>query len=918
MASRSSLDDRKLRPIQTAVFRPSTAPHSGTPTTGSHPQTGSTIQTDSTPEQDSAVPEAPPGHQRFVLTDPVAFRYLEADPSTTALARRQELQGYESHVIEQWTTSRSHPTFTITTYTGDPNHIIFVSVLSVPTDETIWSPRLRVYFKALNQYHAKRRETPLGTLMVTNLSGFPSSLAVIPVPDGDLRKHRFDFYVNENLKRLGCSGRVGLTLTPPVGATVAKFHQLYRTSDKNDVYRSVIELVKLCQSALMLFDKLEIDYADGLLCDVTERAINDWWMDTGSSYYNLEPHDGILGPTTVAGLLGLLMGTRNRLHAVSAPVTKDAFDVESMKRGISAFQKQQRITRTRRLDRQTLDRLHRATQKAANHDGWTMPKAVKSTVAELSGKGGEMVMDVVGRRDKAGIAEIETCDIDRFVQLLYGERCKWLWWGKPLKKGRRDPLNVEKGWDEPAGGEGKSLQFREGEYGGFTWTTRKSVGDVLQTVGKREKEREQYNDTASPAAQQSADEEDEEREGIRGVLKRTSGFKEATSGLGRLKGAVGLGGGHRQTSSKDETPTPQSPISPKTPPDEYPSKEWRRRPMIQRTQSSPATGPNSPNSPNKEHRPNGAWAGQKKLTYNDIIQEQAAPAYAASYRESATRVSEDGGPPPSFVSTDGKAVTDESGRPRAGSDEASEKPSDQTDGTDGPRPIEPSVAGSIYDDVDENSVLPETEQDAGRLLRRTMSISQFVGMNTQSRYSDAYPRHLSFSLAEDSVLTWTQIVEHESDRDAYYNDARGQMADESFFAEEAKGLRAAIGTLSGETASWTRTQLHTLDSLLTGLDEDQEALHSMYYPRQDALHGLQTASESLLRSEKERLEEGGKEIETLAARLDYEINGLKGRVEEVEVGVGEFERGVKRVEDRVLELKKEGEKDERGWGCVVL
>nr|OQO28176.1 hypothetical protein B0A51_04596 [Rachicladosporium sp. CCFEE 5018] len=413
------MDDARSRPppLQTAsLARPTTAPHHGTPQ--------SPVDSSATSGRDAVVK---PGHQRFVLNDPVAFRYLEEDPSTTVLERRRELEGYESYIVEQWTTSRTHPTFVITTFTGDASHKIVVGVLSVPTEESAWSPRLRVYFKALNQYHARRRETPLGILMVTNLSAFPSSLSVIPVPDGDLKKHRFDFFVNENLKRLGCSGRMGLTLAVPASATAAKFHQLYRTSDKNDIYKSVIELVKLCQSALMLFNKLDVDYADGLLCDVTERAINDWWVEMGSDYYSIEPHDGILGPTTVAALLGLLMGARNRLHSVGAPVSKDAFDVDAMKRGISAFQKQQRITRSRRLDRDTLSRLHRASAKAASSESWGVPKVVKSTMAELSGKGGEMVMDAVGRRDKAGLAEIETSDLERFVQLIYGEHCKWLW-----------------------------------------------------------------------------------------------------------------------------------------------------------------------------------------------------------------------------------------------------------------------------------------------------------------------------------------------------------------------------------------------------------------------------------------------------------------------------------------------------------
>ena len=141
------------------------------------------------------------GHQRLVLTDPAAFKYLEEDPSAMVLERRRRLKGYELYVVEQWACSRVHPTFVITTYTGLEQHSIIVGVLSVPTNEDTWSPRLRVYFQAIGKFHARRKETPLGTLMVTNLSGFPSALTVIPVPDGDVKRHREDFFVNENLKR---------------------------------------------------------------------------------------------------------------------------------------------------------------------------------------------------------------------------------------------------------------------------------------------------------------------------------------------------------------------------------------------------------------------------------------------------------------------------------------------------------------------------------------------------------------------------------------------------------------------------------------------------------------------------------------------------------------------------------------------
>ncbi|CAK36901.1 uncharacterized protein An01g03630 [Aspergillus niger] len=376
------------------------------------------------------------GRQRLVFTDPVALRYLEEDNEADLLGRRLTLEGYEAFIVEQWACTRMHPTFIITTYTGDPSHKVVVGVLSVPTDESRWSPRMKMYFDAVRQCQARKKETPLGTLMVTDLNEFPLALTLIPVPDGDVLKHKEDFIVNENLKRLGCSGRSGLKLQPPSPATEGKFHHLYRTSEKVPLYTAVIELVKQCQIALMMFGNLAPEYVDGLLCDVTEAAINDWWTETGMDLYNIEPSDSMLGPISVAALLGTLMGARNRLHAFGAPVGKDAFDIDNLTKGIGSFQKSQKLKRTRILDRQTLDRLHRVTAKAANAEGWT--DAVKSTMAELSGHGGEMVMGMVRGREKGGIADIETLDIDNFAHLVTGERAKWLWRGKPRKGGIDD------------------------------------------------------------------------------------------------------------------------------------------------------------------------------------------------------------------------------------------------------------------------------------------------------------------------------------------------------------------------------------------------------------------------------------------------------------------------------------------------
>ncbi|KAF2721317.1 hypothetical protein K431DRAFT_284928 [Polychaeton citri CBS 116435] len=884
MANRPSTGDRGLRPprIRTSMDRPSTAPQERTPASPAAGQTRDSLQ-----EEFQQATKT--GHQRFVLTDPVAFRYLEEDPSTQVLEQRSELEGYECYIVEQWTTSRTHPTFVITTYTGDPENKVVVGVLSVPTDESTWSPRLRVYFKALNQYHARRRETPLGILMVTNLSGFPSGLTVVSVPDGDLKRHRYDFFVNENLKRLGCAGRVGLTLATPSSATVAKFHQLYRTSDKNEIYQSVIELVKMCQSALMLFYKLEIDYADGLLCDVTERAINDWWVEMGSGHYNVEPHDGILGPTTVAGLLGLLMGARNRLHALGAPVSKDPFDVEGMKRGISAFQKQQHMTRTRRLDSQTLKQLHKASAKHASGEGWSVPRVVKSTMAELSGKGGEMVLDAVGRRDRVGIAEIETCDIEHFSSLVFGERSKWLWQGKPLKKSRLDNRDLAPNENV---GLNQGLMLKDDERGGYQWTARKSTVEGLPV-----RKSQQYDDITSPIAEEP-NTTDDEKAGMGGRLKRAAGFgnKDEKKTKSRKDGSALVH--HEKKISQDDTPT--SPTS---------DTGNRKRPFFKRSHTSPVSSPNSDaQSPNFDSITNES---------NDDGSRNHLNAYGSGTRlEPIMSIAsgKDSEPPPSYESHDASTNNGIGAEPWPRLED------DQMTATDTASYTAPSIAASMYNDVPLDEYLPtgpETEQGVGRLLQRTVSASHLVSIDVDKhlRSSEFYPRHLSFSLAEESVLTWTSVIQE--DEESEYDDVKAQLAEEQLLAAEAKQLRLAIDQISFSGADWTQKQLSVLQDILSQSDRDQEELNSTYYPYMNRVQSLQTNSEALYRDQKERMEETTKEIETLAAKLDYEMNGLKGRAEDVEAAVADFEKGIERVEGRVKDLEDEEDRAQRGWGCVV-
>ncbi|ORY15685.1 hypothetical protein BCR34DRAFT_598203 [Clohesyomyces aquaticus] len=808
------------------------------------------------------------GHQRFVLTDHVAFRYLEEDPSTTVLARRQTLEGYEVYLVEQWACSRAHPTFVITTYTGDPKDWVFANVLSVPTDEAAWSPQLRIYFKALNNFHARPRETNLGTLMITNLSAFPSSLTVIPVPEGDVKKYRELFFVNENLKRLGCSGRLGIKLAQPSSATQAKFHQLYRTSDKIPLNSSVIELVKLCQVALVLFGKLEPEYADGLLCDVTEKAINDWWLEFGAEYYIVEPHDGILGPTTVAALLGMLMGARNRLSAYNAPVAKDAFDIESTKRGIAYFQKSQRMAKTRRLDRQTLERLRRATAKAASGEGWAMPRALKSTVAELGGKGGEMVMGMVGGRDKAGIADVETVDIDRFIELVQGERSKWLWHGKPRKTTSGDMfsrLPGEEGFTSPAEQQTHTARLLK----------RESTLDG-QVLAKRDTEPETRIPDAFGIAE--AFEKEKDPNSKRGALRKATSKIESGSGLSRIKDVVGRRGHQSKPSKQENGPIPFQQVR----------SDNESAKFLADDQSQMSRDPVSGTSNLSSDRSTG---DRNLATFTKVLTHTPLGSGSTIDVDKHIGQVQSTDPPENRAF---QKLTDPSEE-----DESSKPPT-----------VENSIAGSIYRVVDLATHYPNDAIEDTSLLHRTTSAEQLAPYHAATRNENWWPRHLSFSIAEETVLTWPPVSTTPPEPDL--SDLEAVLARQNLLSEEAKRLHSHLTALRTIDASWVSSRVSAVQALDDQADADIGQLEEMYYPRLDEYQSLREDAHEIISRERVQLQDAIRDLETLGAKLDYEINTMRTKVDDVEDGIAEFEKQVEFVEDRVQELESVvGERE--GW-----
>ncbi|KAL8805563.1 MAG: hypothetical protein Q9200_005372 [Gallowayella weberi] len=820
------------------------------------------------------------GHQRFLLTDPAALRYLEEDPSTTVIDRQRRLSGYELYFVEQWVCSRIHPSMVITTYTGLEQQSILVSILSVPKDEEAWSPRLRVYFKAIGKYHARKKDTPLGTLMVTNLSGFPSALTVILIPDGDMRKHRENFIVNENLKRMGCAGRAGLSLSHPVQATEAKFNRLYRTSDRITLYNAVIELVKLCQAALFLFGKLPPEFADGLLCDVTEQAINDWWNDVGTEIYRVEPSDGILGPTTVAALIGLLIGARNRLHAYGAPVAKDVFDLASTTRGVAYFQKAEKLgKRTRRLDRLTLHQLHRATTKAAkSSEGWNVPRAVKSTVAELSGKGGDLAAGEA--RERAGFADIETVDIDTFIQLASGERAKWLWYGKS----RKSDTDVFK---HLGGDDGMVLE--NDDHGGYTWS-RKQRDPVVDDPSQAGSHAPMSHGPAS-----NVDGYEKDQALRRNVLKSvTERMTDARSGLGRIRDAVGMRGHHRRSSrgagsfsegeNLKERPMRFS--------DELPRESASAGPSSQRS-PGPSVSKDSANAtPSSSLSRRNSSLPQDSVdpfigTPGPLFQEATPSDKYAAWEVSIESESEE---QPSGVvseagSISGLANPAQPSKPR------------ELATVDGDRAVNEKASGKH---VFRKSEIP-------RSLQRTQSQPQLC-ISTENRRHSQYrwPRHLSFSTVVDVVAASEEEVVSSSGAELEAKKHPDTaLAREMTKELHAQRLKQSLTGLQDIEGVWVKGRVGDIEGIDSQRGRDQEMLEAMYRQKLEEHEALQDASEVLLFDGKSGLDEAVKEMETLGAKMEYELNTLESKVEEVENAVSEFERQVEQVELRAAELDAE-------------
>lgn len=328
------------------------------------------------------------------------------------------ITGFEIYIVEQWACDRQYSTV-ITSYTGDSLHKIKAGRVRIPRDTSQWSDKLTKFIEEIENSGAKLKETEHGYMFITNLSSFPSHLNLIPIPSGRVEDVWDLFKVNVNLRRMNCGGRSALFLCLPSDACEDKFRQIYKTHPKVDIPYAVKELVTLIQICLVDFKLLDPLFVDGLLCNITEAKIKDWWNLFGSLYYGTIPKDGILGPTTISAILGFVLSCLYRLDMASVDFPKEPFNYFNFRVNVGKFQKANNLTRTWYLDPITVEKLFRVTSKNSTSD--KLKKVVKSTVHDISGK--------LGSENAA--RNVLTTDLDKAIKYFTcSPRLHYLWYGK--------------------------------------------------------------------------------------------------------------------------------------------------------------------------------------------------------------------------------------------------------------------------------------------------------------------------------------------------------------------------------------------------------------------------------------------------------------------------------------------------------
>lgn len=130
---------------------------------------------------------------------------------------------------------------------------------------------------------------------------------------------------------------------------------------------------------------------------------------------------------------------------------------------------------------------------------------------------------------------------------------------------------------------------------------------------------------------------------------------------------------------------------------------------------------------------------------------------------------------------------------------------------------------------------------------------------------------------------------------------------------DAQAFSSGVLDLSQQTVPWVEEQVASVEFLHSKANALSEELGYLYPERIEDIQELRERTNQVLGDEGSRLTEEMKKIELLGAKLDYELNVLESKIEDVEEGLQEFQRHVDVVENRIRGLVQGEKKNGTSW-----
>ncbi|KAI9032667.1 hypothetical protein CLU79DRAFT_830508 [Phycomyces nitens] len=319
--------------------------------------------------------------KRFVFVERKRVLTIAATCGLGIVSEKEELQGYQIYIVEQWMCDRTMPSNTVKVFTGDPTHKIDVCVIAM-TSADLQHPRSEIKPFFDTGMPLKFKSTPQGDITLTDPSELPYDMDMVLVPNGDFDGNVKQAYVNINLRRSNCTGRSALNLQKPNPASEEKFRSIYKISDAVHFEDAVINLVILAQIALYLFNLLPRDYIDGLVCNDTIRAFREFYLNYHpykSSEYQIK--EFWMEPHLLTALITKIIVCRNKLQTYGFTAVKDPFtEFETFRYDIGEFQRVKGLKRSRLIDLETLEKLNEYSLGQLK-----VRKVLKSKLEDISG-----------------------------------------------------------------------------------------------------------------------------------------------------------------------------------------------------------------------------------------------------------------------------------------------------------------------------------------------------------------------------------------------------------------------------------------------------------------------------------------------------------------------------------------------------